>query len=154
VFGCRSAPPAVTELPAIDQLHRDIPAGAVIIFVYTREVHPDEAKGLRSQAVPRHASTDEKMLQARAMRGELGLSLTVCIDDLEGTTHRAFGELPFFQVVIDRQGILVHRAEWASADQLSAVLKNLAVRDERANGGKPRLAYSETLWCTPGLAVH
>jgi hypothetical protein len=71
----------------------------------------------------------------------------VAVDDLDGTTHRAYGGLPFSAVVIGRDGILVHREEWAGQEQLSAVLANLRLGDEgRAAGAPLRLSLSETLW--------
>ena len=48
---------------------------------------------------------------------------------------------------VRRDGLLVHRSEWASADQLAAVIANLARADQRlAAGEQPRMSLSETLW--------
>ena len=48
---------------------------------------------------------------------------------------------------IRRDGLLVHRSEWASADQLAAVIANLAQADRRlAAGEQPRMSLNETLW--------
>jgi hypothetical protein len=145
VFGCHSAPPCRQELPRIDAMAEASRPDVRMVFVYTREIHPNEQ--LAYGTFPHHRALEDKLNAARAMRDELGLGMVVAVDDLGGTTHRAYGSLPFSAVVIRRDGILVHREEWASQEQLSAVLANLRLGDEgRAAGAPLRLSLSETLW--------
>lgn len=153
VFGSYSENPMLKGLADIDELSKDLPPRCELIFVYTREIHPDQPRPPLYRVFPRHVTLEQKMAQARAMRDELGLSITVCVDDVEGTMHRSYGALPFSQVVVDDVGVVVHRSEWASADLLSTVLANLALRDERSREGKPRISYTETLWCASGLVI-
>jgi hypothetical protein len=154
VFGCWSAPPAVEEMASLEALSRGVAGEASIVFIYTREIHPDEDLFDEFPPVPAHRSLGEKTALARRLREELAPSLTVGVDDLEGTTHLAFGGLPVFQVVVDRTGEIVHLADWASADLLRMVLENLSFRFHQQQRGTPRIAYSETLWCTAGLSRH
>jgi hypothetical protein len=145
VFGCYSAPPCVRELPEIDRLaERQLP-GFRMIFIYTREIHPDE--NLPQGRFPFHRTMNDKVTAARMLRRDLGLQMTVAVDDLAGTVHLAYGELPFCAVIVRSDGTVVHREEWASADQLGSVMANLSAADRRrAAGGTPRLSLSETLW--------
>jgi hypothetical protein len=151
VFGCYSAPPCVRELPEIDALAAALHPGLAMVFVYTREIHPNE--DLPQGRFAPHESPAAKLAVARRLRDDLGLHLTVTADDLEGTVHRAYGGLPFCAAVVRRDGVLVHRSEWASAGQLAAVIANLAQADQRlAAGEQPRLSLSETLWSMERLA--
>jgi Redoxin len=145
IFGCYSAPPCVRELPEMERLAaRGLP-GFRMIFVYTREVHPGE--DLPQGRFPAHRTLDDKVAAARMLQRDLGLTMTVAVDDLAGTVHLAYGELPFCAVIVRADGVLVHREEWASADQLGYVMANLADADRRRAGGAvPRLSLSETLW--------
>jgi Iodothyronine deiodinase len=145
LFGCYSAPPCVRELPVIDRMAARRLPGFRFQFVYTREIHPNE--DLPQGRFPHHRTLDDKIAAARMLQKDLGLQIPVAVDDLAGTTHLAYGGLPFCAAVVRRDGILVHREEWASADQLGHVLANLAQADERlAAGQQPRLSLSETLW--------
>jgi hypothetical protein len=145
VFGCYSAPPCVRELPEIDRIAaRRIP-GFQLVFIYTREIHPNE--DLPQGRFAHHQTMDDKVAAARMFQKDLGLEMTVAVDDLAGTVHLGYGGLPFCAAVVRRDGILVHREEWASAIQLGHVIANLAQADERrAAGEEPRLSLSETLW--------
>jgi hypothetical protein len=145
IFGCYSAPPCVRELPEIDQLAAALPPGLAMVFIYTREIHPNE--DLPYGRFAPHDSLAAKLAVARRFRDDLGLHMTVTADDLEGPVHRAYGGLPFCAAVVRRDGLLVHRSEWASAGQLAAVIANLAEADQRlAAGEQPRMSLSETLW--------
>ena len=145
VFGCHSAPPCRQEMPRIDALPAVGGPDVRTVFVYTREIHPNEQ--LAYGRFPHHRTLEEKVAAARRIRDELGLRMTVAVDDLAGTTHRAYGGLPFSAVVVGRDGILVHREEWASPEQLAGVLANRRLTDERrAAGHAPRVSLSETLW--------
>ena len=145
VFGCYSAPPCVRELPEIDRLAAQQLPGFRMIFIYTREIHPDE--NLPQGRFPSHRTMNDKVTAARMLQRDLGLQLTVAIDDLAGTVHLAYGGLPFCAVIVRSDGTVVHREEWASADQLGSVMANVSGADRRrAAGAMPRLSLSETLW--------
>jgi thiol-disulfide isomerase/thioredoxin len=144
LFGCHSAPPCFNEMPRINAA-ADQFAGAKIVLVYTREIHPNEALAYGTFA--HHTTMAIKTAAARRFRDELELKITVAVDYLDGRTHLAYGGLPFTAVVVRRDGIVAHREEWASASQLLPVASNLHHSDERrAGGATPRLSYSETLW--------
>ena len=145
VFGCYSAPPCVRELPEINRLAAEQPPGFRFVFIYTREIHPNE--DLPHGRFPHHRSLDGKLAAARKLASDLSPDMTVAVDDLVGTVHLGYGGLLFCAAIVRRDGMLVHREEWASAGQLRAVIANLSQADRRlAAGGQPRLSLSETLW--------
>lgn len=154
VFGCWSAPPAVIELPALERLRSVSDANCTWVFVYTREIHPSEETANGQPAIPAHQTFEAKLAIARRFKDRFELSMMVCADDLEGTVHLMYGGLPSFQLVIHRDGSIVHLAEWISAGQLEGVLSNLTFRDARSRAGRPLLAYSETIWCCDFLTEH
>ena len=145
VFGCYSAPPCVRELPEINRLAAERPPGFRFVFIYTREIHPNE--DLPHGRFAHHRSLDDKFAAARKLASDLGPDMTVAVDDLAGTVYLGYGGLPFCAAIVRRDGVLVHREEWASAGQLRAVIANLSQADRRlAAGAQPRLSLSETLW--------
>ena len=150
VFGCYSAPPCARELPEINRIAAGRPPGFRLVFVYTREIHPNE--DLPQGRFPHHRTMEGKLAAARMLQKDLAPDMTVAADDLAGTVHLGYGGLPFCAAVVRRDGVLVHRAEWASAVQLSAVIANLSQADRRlAAGEQPRLSLSETLWSMENL---
>lgn len=148
VFGSYSAPPTIVGMPAIDAIHQSVTPSASVVFVYSREIHPNqEMPPTHHMLLPHHQTMEQKIEVARQMRDDLALNCLVCVDDLAGTVHRAYGCLPFSATVVRRGGTVVHRQEWASADLIGAVLQNLLAIDEwTAAGNSARTSYSETLW--------
>lgn len=148
VFGCHSAPPCVRELPEIDRITR--PEGVALVFVYTREIHPNEQ--LPYGTFAHHRSMVDKVAAAQRFSAALDLRMPVGVDDLAGTVHLAYGGLPYCAAVVRRDGILMHRSEWASAVQLGQVIENLARATARRDaGGRPRMSFSESLWAMERL---
>lgn len=150
LFGCYSAPPCVKEMPEFNRLGRRLGDGFRLVFVYTREIHPNES--LPYGFFPPHRTIADKIAVATRMREDLGMDMTVAVDDLEGSTHLAYGGLPYFAMVVRSDGLVIHRSQWASVTQLESVTSNLAVWDQRtAAGQQPRMSYSETLWAMERL---
>jgi hypothetical protein len=153
VFGSASAGPVLRDMPAIEELFRSWdPGSATMAFVYTREAHPNEPieSGVEGHVLAHHRSMEQKVQQARAFRDSFELSMPVLVDDLAGTTDRAYANLPFFQVVVDPDGIMVHRADWADVDLLAATYQNIRRAERWTAEGRPRhwrgSAYSESIW--------
>jgi hypothetical protein len=132
-------------MPEINRIAARHRPGFEMVFIYTREIHPNE--DLPHGRFAHHQTLDDKVAAARAFQKDLGLKMTVAVDDLAGTAHLSYSGLPFCAAIVRRDGILVHREEWASAVQLGHVMANLAQADRRRGmGEEPRLSLSETLW--------
>ena len=138
IFGCFTAPPSMAQLAQLESLHRTYGGrGFSFLYIYTREIHPGEH-------VPPHRHMEQKIEQARRMRDQMRISIPVAADDLEGTVHRAYGDLPSFALVIHRDGTVIARLQWAQADQIQMVLENLLRRDkDEAEDNRGRLSYVE-----------
>jgi hypothetical protein len=81
------------------------------VFVYVREAHPGEN-------YPHHTGDEQKMQQAREWVELDRIPWTVAVDDLEGSTHKAYGPLPNSGYLIDRTGRVAFRALWAGQEGL------------------------------------
>ena len=121
-----------------DMAGRYADRGVTSVFIYTREAHPGES-------LPHHSSMGDKREQARSFRNESSLQRRILLDDLEGTTHRAFGLLPNMCWILGRGGLVLYKAAWTAAndveDALLAALDGLAGR----RSGDRRPAYTERL---------
>ncbi len=144
IFGCFTAPPAMAQLPALETHHRTYGGrGISLLFVYTREIHPGE------YFAP-HRTMEQKLEQAKRMVEYGRVTFPVAADDLEGTTHLAYGGLPSMACVVQRDGTLVYRGSWTEADMLQVVFENLLLRDQNEGaGGRNRVAYHEWLSYMP-----
>ena len=145
IFGCFTAPPAMAQLPALEAHHRTYGGRDIaLLFVYTREIHPGE------YFAP-HRTMEQKLDQAKRMAEYAKISFPVAADDLEGTTHLAYGGLPSMACVVRRDGILVYRGSWTEAGMLQDVFENLLLGDRSEGaGGHERVVYHEWL----GFMTH
>lgn len=87
-----------------------------MVFVYAREAHPGER-------VPHHASFEAKVASARLLRDEVGIRRPILVDDLDGTAHGEYGELPNMTWIIDRGGIVAYKASWTSAANVESFVR-------------------------------
>lgn len=70
-----------------------------------------------------HASLEDKLAAARRLREELPIARTILVDDLEGTTHLAYGGLPNMTWVLGRGGQILYKAMWTSAERVAAFVE-------------------------------
>jgi len=97
---------------------RDRYSGVRFVVLYTREAHPGKHLGP-------HASLEDKLRRARQLRDGLGEDRELVVDDPSGSLHRAIGGFPNSVHVLDAEGRVVYRAEWASAGAVDEVLGRL-----------------------------
>ncbi|MGD9889848.1 MAG: hypothetical protein AB7R89_01885 [Dehalococcoidia bacterium] len=95
--------------------------------VYVREAHPGEN-------YPAPSLIGEKRAHAVDLRWLEALPWPVLVDDIDGTVHRAYGELPNSAYVIDAEGRVAFKDQWASAGTLRRALDALR---ERGGRGAP-----------------
>jgi hypothetical protein len=94
------------------------------VFLYTREAHPGELIGPQQ-------NFDEKLTNARRLRDEVGIRRQILVDDLDGSTHHAYGLLPNMSWVVGKGGRVIYKSDWTSAANIDAFL-------ERYEAGKVR----------------
>jgi AhpC/TSA family len=138
VFGCFTAPPAMAQLPALESLHRTYGGrGFSFLFIYTREIHPGEN-------FSPHRTMEQKLDQATRMKDYARITFPVAADDLEGTVHRAYGNLPSMACIVHRDGSLIYRGSWTDADVIREVLENQLLREQsEGSSQRGRVGYHE-----------
>ena len=92
------------------------------LLLYVREAHP-------GSRVRPHRSAEDKAACARRAQRELGEWRPILLDDLDGTMHRRFGELPNMAYVMDARGKVVYRAKWNDTREIDTVLRALDAGD-------------------------
>jgi hypothetical protein len=90
--------------------------------IYVREAHPGER-------YPAPDSFETKLAHARNFKRLEEIPWPVLVDDLAGTVHRAYGGLPNAAYVIDAEGRVAFKDQWASASALRRALDALASGD-------------------------
>lgn len=122
IFGSGTCPMTTGSLPGLNNLYREMGDQAQWLLVYVREAHPGEN-------MPAHESLEQKRAQARRMRDEEGIDWPVLIGELDGHTHQAYSKLPNHLFVIDREGKVAFRSEFAHAPTLYKALSQLDDQD-------------------------
>lgn len=113
--------------------------GFEFFTIYVREPHPGEH-------YHEHRSWEQKVAYARDCRAQDGIEMPLLVDDLTGTVHRAYGELPNMVYIIDKQGKVAYKAMWTHHAEIETVLQNLVMAEEMAAKGiRVRPSYSEKL---------
>ena len=109
-------------------------------FIYVREAHPGEN-------YPHLTSMDQKRDHARVLKKNLGLKREIFLDDLQGSTHLAYGGLPNMTWIIGRGGIIQYKAAWTNVEDVEdALLKTLHAFDKRARTGLLPFYSERTCW--------
>jgi hypothetical protein len=110
-----------------------------VLTVYVREPHPGEN-------YHEHQTWEQKLEYARACREQDGIKTRLVIDDLEGTMHRAYGEMPNMVYIIGKDGRIFYKAMWTNHEEIESVLEGLVNFTEASQAGVRRMPfYSERL---------
>jgi hypothetical protein len=89
----------------------------VFLLVYVREAHP----GSRLRP-PR--DQNEKLVLGRRLKEIHGEPRDVLVDSLDGDMHRRYGALPNMVYVVDPEGRVAYRCDWAFPGNIERVLDN------------------------------
>ena len=112
------------EVPPLTQLYNKYQnKGFEFFIIYVREAHPGEN-------FPHHVSLEQKLAHAGKLRDLEGVKIPILVDDLQGTTHKAYGLLPNMVYLIDREGTIVYKSDWTDADELDGMCESLICLDE------------------------
>lgn len=138
------------EVPPLTKLYEKYrPKGFEFFIVYVREAHPGEN-------FPHHLSLEQKLAHARKLRELERVSLPILVDDIEGSTHKAYGLLPNMVYLIDRDGVIVYKSDWTDAHELEGMCESLIGLDEMKARRVPiiRQGVSERLHWIPMDPQH
>lgn len=112
------------EVPPLSSLREKYqPKGFEFFVVYVREAHPGEN-------FPHHTSFEQKLTHARKYQDLEGVKIPILVDDLQGTTHKAYGLLYNMVYLIDREGTVVYKSDWTNAVELDGMCESLIHLDE------------------------
>ena len=87
------------------------------LLIYVREAHLDARLGP-------HENDQQKLEMAEKQREFYGESRKIWVDDLDGEMHKALGELPNMVYVINPDGKVIYRCNWAFSKNIDKVLAN------------------------------
>lgn len=133
------------EVPSLTELREKYQSkGFEVFIVYVREAHPGEN-------FPHHTSLEQKLAHARKLRDLEKIKLPILVDDLKGTTHRAYGLLPNMIYLIDREGVVVYKSDWTDGVELDGMCESLIRLDDMRARQVPiiRQGVSERLHWIP-----
>jgi len=109
----------VKNIPGIKDLQVKYP-DVEFLLVYVREAHPGSRLGP-------HESKSQKIQRAEKLKVFYDEPRKILIDDLQGKMHKAYGELPNMVYIIDPNGRIIYRSDWAFPKRIEKILQN---RDE------------------------
>ncbi len=132
------------EVSPLNELYRRCrEQGFEFLTIYVREPHPGEN-------YYEHRSLEQKVRYARVCREQDGIRNPLLADDLQGTVHRAYGELPNMIYIINKEGHITHKAMWTDHAEIEAVLENLVMADGlAARGVRLKPSYTEKIKFIP-----
>ncbi|MQA85737.1 MAG: hypothetical protein GEV03_14215 [Streptosporangiales bacterium] len=91
--------------------------------------------------MPHHDTFERKLAQARLLRDETGIRRPILVDDLSGTVHRKYGDMPNMTWILDRGGRVVYKANWTNAANVEAFLDRYLAARERRPPGAAQVMY-------------
>ncbi|MGD9620748.1 MAG: TlpA family protein disulfide reductase [Mycolicibacterium sp.] len=115
--GSVSCPMYVSHVESMNALAFRFPDVSFLVL-YVREAHP-------GQSIGAHRDTAQKAAAARRVLDEESEGRTIVVDDLAGTAHRLYGEMPNTVHVIDADGIVAFRAMWNDPPAVEAALRKV-----------------------------
>lgn len=117
--------------------------GFEFFTVYVREPHPGENYGP-------HKSWEQKLQYARECQKQDGIENPMLVDDLAGTVHQLYVQMPNMIYIVDKDGKIVYKAIWTDHEEVELVLKNLEMADElRAKGIRVKPSFTEKINYVP-----
>ena len=108
--------------------------GFTFVFVYTREAHPGEN-------YPAHTSMEQKIAHARAFREHCHIERPILVDDLSGTGHLLYSDLPNMTYLVGRGGRILFRSDWTDPPTIELMLNYRANTRERRRAGERLTAF-------------
>ena len=126
MFVAMTCPPARTQVELWKELYEKHSVNDVeIFFVYSRERHPGE-RGYPEFKETK--TTSERMVYAK-MLSEI-TAVPVVVDPIDERTLKDYGMVPNAAFVVDREGFIVFKSQWADVRKIEQVVQQLLVAEE------------------------
>ncbi len=121
MFVAMTCPPARTQVDLWRALHKKYDPGDVdIFFVYSRERHAGE----RGFPEFKDTETTEERVAYAKMMSKI-TDVPIVVDPIDERTLRAYGMVPNAAFVIDRDGVIVFKSQWADVHKVEQVIDQL-----------------------------
>jgi len=114
--GSLTCPMYVKNIKPIHRLSTKYPE-VIFLMVYVREAHP----GSRTKP---HGSMHDKIARAKQTQDDYSDYREILVDNLDGSMHQAYGSFPNMAYIINPEGSVVYRCDWAFADLIEEVLES------------------------------
>lgn len=114
----------------MEQLAEEFSDIASFFVVWVREAH---AGG----NYPQPTELDQRRQYASDFVASDDASITVLLDDMEGSLHQLMGRFPNSTYVIDARGHVAYRASWTDAREIRRVLERQREILQRRKNGVP-----------------
>ena len=136
MFVAMTCPPARTQVDLWKGLYEKYDVSDVeIFFIYSRERHAGE-RGYPE--LKETATTPERMAYAK-MLSEI-TAVPVAVDPIDERTLKDYGMVPNAAFVVDREGFVVFKSQWADIRKIEQVVQQLLV----AEGLKKQIKVSSS----------
>lgn len=106
----------VKNIPGMKKLEAKYP-DVEFLLIYVREAHPGARLGP-------HENDAQKIEMAEKLREFYNEPRKILVDDVNGTMHKAYGELPNMVYIINPEGQVIYRSDWAFPKRIDKVLAN------------------------------
>lgn len=124
IFASGTCPMTTGSLPGLSKLYAERNDTEQWLTVYVREAHPGED-------MPAHETVEQKRQQAERFKHEGAVAWPIVVDELDGSIHQRYSVLPNHVFLIDGDGIVAFRGEFAHAPTLFSALEQLKHQGNR-----------------------
>lgn len=144
MFGSVTCGATVAQLraggPSIRSLHAQYKKkGFKFFLVYTREPHPGEN-------ILQPTTIEERVKNALRLKKEEKVAFHILVDTPENTVRNVYRGSANGVFIINKEGLLVFRASWASGPEVAQALHDLHAGEKaKARNELVRVCYSERL---------
>lgn len=126
------------NIPGMKRLHAKHP-DVEFVVVYVREAHPGER-------LHQHQTFDDKIHAARTLVPKYDEDRPILVDQLAGNFHIAYGAMPNIIYVINPEGYVHYRCNWATEDGLAEALADRVNINTNEHACSEKLQASRGLW--------
>ena len=136
MFVAMTCPPARTQVDLWKELYEKYNVNDVeVFFVYSRERHAGE-RGYPNLKETR--TTSDRMTYAK-MLSEI-TAVPIVVDPINEPTLKDYGVVPNAAFVVDREGFIVFKSQWADVRKIEQVVQQLLAAEEQKNSSRLALA--------------
>jgi len=127
MFVAMTCPPARTQVALWKDLYEKYGVNTVeVFFVYSRERHAGERGYPEFKET---TTTSDRMVYAK-MLSEI-TSIPVAVDPIDEPTLKDYGMVPNAAFVVDREGFVVFKSQWADVRKIERVVQQLLAAEEQ-----------------------